>query len=64
MKNCLLKKLSESKMLGRISRTDNGEPPEKAEGPGMMNSLSLDKGSSFSGSKGYWFFCVCVFCWQ
>lgn len=32
MRICLLKELSEAEMLGRISRADNGKPPEKAEG--------------------------------
>lgn len=32
MRNCLLERMSQVKVLGRISRNDTGKPPEKAKG--------------------------------
>lgn len=58
MRNCLMRKMSDVRVLGKMSRTDTGEPPGKAKGlkTEMVNRQGLNKCISFFGVEG------CHFC--
>lgn len=60
MKNCLMRQISDVGVLGKMSRTDTGEAPEKAKGlkTEIVNRQTLKKGSSFFGVE-VCHFCVC-----